>query len=151
MHNNVCTHPFFTSIFAHNDIIVSTQQEIILIFFNYFNSYLQVKTEERMLLQFHYTEWHSHTTPFTNAVLEFRRRVRSVVGNTLKSDRPMLVHCNDGGEWGDVTMVKWRHFNRKGGDFSLISRHDSLDMRSLATFPSTLLTLLSLFSGKFPA
>lgn len=50
-----------------------------------------------MLLQFHYTEWASHTSPFSNAILEFRRRVRSVVGSTLNSDRPMLVHCNDGG------------------------------------------------------
>lgn len=59
-----------------------------------------------MLLQFHYTEWHSHTTPFSNAILEFRRRVRSVVGNTLKSDRPMLVHCNDGGEESFVYDVE---------------------------------------------
>lgn len=57
----------------------------------------QVKTEERVLLQFHYTEWPSHSCPFSNALLEFRRRVRSVVGTTLKSSRPMLVHCNDGG------------------------------------------------------
>jgi protein tyrosine phosphatase len=78
-----------------------------------------VKTEERMLLQFHYTEWHSHTTPFTNAVLEFRRRVRSVVGNTLKSDRPMLVHCNDGGEEGMVAMVMEGEGSSSGkeGDF----------------------------------
>lgn len=57
-----------------------------------------MKVEERILLQFHYTAWSSHSCPFSNAILEFRRRVRKVVGNTLKSDRPMLVHCNDGGK-----------------------------------------------------
>jgi len=51
-------------------------------------------TEERTLLQFHYTEWHSHTCPFGNAVLEFRRRVRAVVGSTIKNETgPMVVHC----------------------------------------------------------
>jgi len=51
-------------------------------------------TEERTLLQFHYTEWHSHTCPFGNAVLEFRRRVRAVVGSTIKNESgPMVVHC----------------------------------------------------------
>lgn len=56
----------------------------------------QVVTEERLILQFHYTEWHSHTCPFSNAVLEFRRRVRAVVGNIIKPNSmqgPMLVHC----------------------------------------------------------
>lgn len=52
--------------------------------------------EERQILQFHYTEWHSHTNPFSNAVLEFRRRVRAVVGNIITANSlvgPMLVHC----------------------------------------------------------
>ncbi|KRT80431.1 tyrosine phosphatase [Oryctes borbonicus] len=55
--------------------------------------------EERFLLQFHFTEWHSHTCPFPNALLEFRRRVRAVVGHRIKSNEagPMIVHCNDGG------------------------------------------------------
>ncbi|XP_055836626.1 receptor-type tyrosine-protein phosphatase mu isoform X2 [Episyrphus balteatus] len=57
-------------------------------------------TEERLIYQFHYTEWYSHSCPFSNAVLEFRRRVRSVVGNIIKANDirgPMLVHCSDGG------------------------------------------------------
>ncbi|CAH1965424.1 unnamed protein product [Acanthoscelides obtectus] len=56
-------------------------------------------TEERTILQFHYTQWHSHSCPFTNALLEFRRRVRAVVGHVIKSNEagPMVVHCNDGG------------------------------------------------------
>lgn len=57
-------------------------------------------TEERLILQFHYTEWYSHSCPFSNAVLEFRRRVRLVVGSIIKDDDtkgPMLVHCSDGG------------------------------------------------------
>ncbi|XP_053959223.1 receptor-type tyrosine-protein phosphatase kappa [Anastrepha ludens] len=57
-------------------------------------------TDERLILQFHYTEWYSHSCPFSNALLEFRRRVRLVVGNIIKGDDlkgPMLVHCSDGG------------------------------------------------------
>ncbi|CAD6997006.1 receptor-type tyrosine-protein phosphatase kappa [Ceratitis capitata] len=56
--------------------------------------------KERLILQFHYTEWYSHSCPFSNALLEFRRRVRLVVGNIIKGDDmkgPMLVHCSDGG------------------------------------------------------
>lgn len=55
-----------------------------------------VVSEERHILQFHYTEWHSHTNPFSNAVLEFRRRVRAVVGHIITENSmvgPMLVHC----------------------------------------------------------
>ncbi|CAD6227442.1 GSCOCG00001126001-RA-CDS, partial [Cotesia congregata] len=63
-------------------------------------------TEERTLLQFHYTEWHSHTCPFSNAVLEFRRRVRAVVGSTIKNESgPMVVHCNDGGGRSGVYLA----------------------------------------------
>ncbi|XP_058177653.1 receptor-type tyrosine-protein phosphatase kappa [Anopheles ziemanni] len=64
--------------------------------------------EERLLLQFHYTEWHSHTCPFSNAILEFRRRVRSVVGTIIKANSrigPMLVHCNDGGGRSGVYLA----------------------------------------------
>ncbi|KAJ8967654.1 hypothetical protein NQ317_011593 [Molorchus minor] len=51
--------------------------------------------EERTILQFHYTQWHSHSCPFTNALLEFRRRVRAVVGHVIRSNEagPMVVHC----------------------------------------------------------
>ncbi|XP_058795519.1 receptor-type tyrosine-protein phosphatase kappa isoform X1 [Phymastichus coffea] len=63
-------------------------------------------TEERTIIQFHYTEWHSHTNPFGNAVLEFRRRVRAVVGSTLKDETgPMVVHCNDGGGRSGVFLA----------------------------------------------
>ncbi|KAK7864317.1 hypothetical protein R5R35_009570 [Gryllus longicercus] len=59
---------------------------------------LSGEKQERRLIQFHYTEWHSHTCPFASAVLEFRRRVRSLVG-TRQTDKhgPIIVHCNDGG------------------------------------------------------
>uniref|UniRef100_A0A182TAT2 protein-tyrosine-phosphatase n=1 Tax=Anopheles maculatus TaxID=74869 RepID=A0A182TAT2_9DIPT len=67
-----------------------------------------VVAEERFLLQFHYTEWHSHTCPFSNAILEFRRRVRAVVGTIIKANSrigPMLVHCNDGGGRSGVYLA----------------------------------------------
>lgn len=53
--------------------------------------------QERTLLQFHYTEWPCHTCPFSNAILEFRRRMRAVVGSRMEQEGPIIVHCNDGG------------------------------------------------------
>ncbi|XP_017775215.1 PREDICTED: receptor-type tyrosine-protein phosphatase kappa isoform X2 [Nicrophorus vespilloides] len=66
-----------------------------------------VITEERFILQFHFTEWHSHSCPFANALLEFRRRVRAVVGHRIKSNEagPMVVHCNDGGGRSGVYLA----------------------------------------------
>ncbi|XP_062132139.1 receptor-type tyrosine-protein phosphatase kappa isoform X1 [Drosophila sulfurigaster albostrigata] len=67
-------------------------------------------TDERLILQFHYTEWYSHSCPFSNALLEFRRRVRLVVGNIIKDEDdvdmrgPILVHCSDGGGRSGVYM-----------------------------------------------
>lgn len=52
--------------------------------------------EHRKIVQFHYTQWHSHSCPYSNAILEFRRRVRSVVGSIVKAESlsgPTLVHC----------------------------------------------------------
>ncbi|XP_060876919.1 receptor-type tyrosine-protein phosphatase kappa isoform X4 [Metopolophium dirhodum] len=60
-------------------------------------SYVDKEEETRTLLQFHYTEWPCHTCPFSNAILEFRRRMRAVVGSRLQHDNPIVVHCNDGG------------------------------------------------------
>ncbi|BES90224.1 phosphatase [Nesidiocoris tenuis] len=61
--------------------------------------------EERILLQFHYTEWACHTCPFPNAILEFRRRVRAVVGTRTKQGGPIVVHCNDGGGRSGVYLA----------------------------------------------
>lgn len=95
MNNNVCFNSFnVLRSSSFNDIIRRNRTQSFHSIISISN---QVRTEERSILQFHYTEWHSHTCPFSNAILEFRRRVRSVVGSTLKSHRPMLVHCNDGG------------------------------------------------------
>ncbi|KOB67756.1 Uncharacterized protein OBRU01_17263 [Operophtera brumata] len=64
--------------------------------FRLYKTEKDVIVEERFLLQFHYTQWHSHTCPFSNALLEFRRRVRAVVGRKLATNPaagPMVVHC----------------------------------------------------------
>jgi protein tyrosine phosphatase len=53
--------------------------------------------EERKVIQFHYTEWPCHSNPFSNALLEFRRRVRQVMNQHPDTqDGPVIVHCNDG-------------------------------------------------------
>ncbi|XP_050352250.1 receptor-type tyrosine-protein phosphatase kappa [Nymphalis io] len=76
--------------------------------FRLYKTEKDVVVEERFLLQFHYTQWHSHTCPFSNALLEFRRRVRAVVGRRLASSSatgPMVVHCNDGGGRSGVYLA----------------------------------------------
>lgn len=50
--------------------------------------------EERKVIQFHYTEWPCHSNPFSNALLEFRRRVRQVMNQHPETqDGPVIVHC----------------------------------------------------------
>ncbi|CAH2042192.1 unnamed protein product, partial [Iphiclides podalirius] len=76
--------------------------------FRLYKSEKEVVVEERFILQFHYTQWHSHTCPFSNALLEFRRRVRAVVGRRLATNPsagPMVVHCNDGGGRSGVYLA----------------------------------------------
>ncbi|CAG9124135.1 unnamed protein product [Plutella xylostella] len=98
---------------TYGDISVGVVQEEELANFHIrtFRLYKKEKdmvVEERFILQFHYTQWHSHTCPFSNALLEFRRRVRAVVGSRLATSPgagPMLVHCNDGGGRSGVYLA----------------------------------------------
>jgi len=62
--------------------------------------------EERKVIQFHYTEWPCHSNPFSNALLEFRRRVRQVMNmHPETQDGPVIVHCNDGAGRSGVYIV----------------------------------------------
>ncbi|KAJ2948621.1 hypothetical protein O0L34_g7875 [Tuta absoluta] len=98
---------------TYGDISVGIVQEEELANFHIrtFRLYKKEKdvvVEERFILQFHYTQWHSHTCPFSNALLEFRRRVRAVVGRRLATNPaagPMIVHCNDGGGRSGVYLA----------------------------------------------
>ena len=46
------------------------------------------------MLQFHYTEWPCHSCPFSNAILEFRRRIRICLRHRAADmDGPIVVHC----------------------------------------------------------
>ena len=50
--------------------------------------------QERKVILFHYTEWPCHSNPFSNALLEFRRRVRNVMNHPPDTqDGPVIVHC----------------------------------------------------------
>lgn len=55
-------------------------------------------SNERIIYQFHYHSWASHTCPFINSLLHFRRRVRICMDEMSKSGKngPTVVHCNDG-------------------------------------------------------
>lgn len=54
----------------------------------------------RVIYQLHYNNWSSHTCPFPNSILQFRRRVRIYMDEVIKAegDRvgPTIVHCSDG-------------------------------------------------------
>ncbi|RWS26927.1 receptor-type tyrosine-protein phosphatase kappa-like protein [Leptotrombidium deliense] len=53
---------------------------------------------ERIVFQFHYFQWPTHTCPFVNSLLHFRRRIRVYV-NEISAERtmgPIVVHCSDG-------------------------------------------------------
>jgi len=56
------------------------------------------KSNERIIYQFHYNSWASHTCPFISSLLHFRRRVRICMDEIAKSGKtgPTIVHCNDG-------------------------------------------------------
>lgn len=51
----------------------------------------------RIIYQLHYNSWSSHTCPFPNSILQFRRRVRIYQQEVIKDegDRvgPTIVHC----------------------------------------------------------
>lgn len=53
---------------------------------------------ERIIYQFHYHSWASHTCPFISSLLHFRRRVRICMDEMSKAGKigPIVVHCNDG-------------------------------------------------------
>ncbi|RVE47731.1 hypothetical protein evm_007620 [Chilo suppressalis] len=98
---------------SYGDISVGIVQEEELANFHIrtfrlYKTEKDIVVEERYILQFHYTQWHSHTCPFSNALLEFRRRVRAVVGRRLATNPasgPMVVHCNDGGGRSGVYLA----------------------------------------------
>ncbi|KAH9415711.1 hypothetical protein DERP_000201 [Dermatophagoides pteronyssinus] len=54
----------------------------------------------RIIYQLHYNSWSSHTCPFPNSILQFRRRVRIYQQEVIKDegDRvgPTIVHCSNG-------------------------------------------------------
>ncbi|KAI5752014.1 hypothetical protein M8J77_012937 [Diaphorina citri] len=81
--------------------------------------------EHRKILQFHYTEWPCHTCPFSNAILEFRRRMRAVVGTYRTQQNgplgPIVVHCNDGGGRSGV-------FLSIDANMELMEEEDSFDV-----------------------
>ncbi|CAG2174402.1 unnamed protein product, partial [Oppiella nova] len=60
------------------------------------------ETNERIIYQLHYHSWSSHTCPFPNSLLQFRRRVRIYMNELLMDEKldkigPTIVHCSDGG------------------------------------------------------
>lgn len=67
--------------------------------------------EERKVILFHYTEWPCHSNPFSNALLEFRRRVRNVMNHHPDTqDGPVIVHCK---YVASKTMYNKPYFNSK--------------------------------------
>lgn len=53
---------------------------------------------ERIIYQLHYHNWSSHTCPFPNSILQFRRRVRIYMNEVINDQKvdeigPTIVHC----------------------------------------------------------
>lgn len=58
---------------------------------------LRLDEQERTILQFHYTEWSCHSCPFSNVILEFRRRIGICLSHRSPDlNGPTVVHCSDG-------------------------------------------------------
>lgn len=82
---------------VYGGVGITVEHEEQLANFMIRNIRLRKDGEERCVIQFHYTEWPCHSNPFSNALLEFRRRVRQVMNHQPESqDGPVIVHCNDG-------------------------------------------------------
>jgi len=82
---------------VYGGVGITVEQEEQLANFMIRTIRLRKDGEERKVIQFHYTEWPCHSNPFSNALLEFRRRVRQVMNQHPETqDGPVIVHCNDG-------------------------------------------------------
>lgn len=59
------------------------------------NDYLDNELEERVVYQFHYYNWPTHSCPFTNSLLQYRRRIRIYMNEVSKENTvgPTIVHC----------------------------------------------------------
>lgn len=66
-------------------------------------SYNKLSSENedyRIVYQFAYEKWPTHSCPFATSILQFRRRVRIFMKELLKEEKnlgPVIVHCSDGG------------------------------------------------------
>ncbi|XP_074598966.1 protein tyrosine phosphatase 36E [Brevipalpus obovatus] len=54
--------------------------------------------DERVVYQFHYYNWPTHTCPFSNSLLQYQRRIRIYMNEVCKDINvgPTVVHCSDG-------------------------------------------------------
>lgn len=59
------------------------------------NDYPDDESDGRIVYQFHYTRWHTHSCPFPNSLLQFRRRIRIYMNEMAKEHNagPTIVHC----------------------------------------------------------
>ncbi|RXG57283.1 Receptor-type tyrosine-protein phosphatase T [Armadillidium vulgare] len=78
--------------------------------------------ECREVVQFHYTEWASHSNPFSISLLEFRRRIKIWTKNNLSpADGPTIVHCSDGAGRSGVYLAVDANLelNEEDGQFNI--------------------------------
>uniref|UniRef100_T1KVD1 Protein-tyrosine-phosphatase n=1 Tax=Tetranychus urticae TaxID=32264 RepID=T1KVD1_TETUR len=54
--------------------------------------------KERVVYQFQYYNWPTHSCPFVNSLLQYRRRIRIYMNEVSKENivGPTIVHCSDG-------------------------------------------------------
>ncbi|OQR75318.1 receptor-type tyrosine-protein phosphatase kappa-like [Tropilaelaps mercedesae] len=83
----------------HGNITVTLLREDTLANFTLRALLVKQGAEQRQIHQFHFTNWPIHTQPFSNALLDFRRRVRAVCqqySSKHSTTAPLIVHCSDG-------------------------------------------------------
>ena len=70
-------------------------EEIIDLEGKQLDDYLDNELEERVVYQFHYYNWPTHSCPFTNSLLQYRRRIRIYMNEVSKENivGPTIVHC----------------------------------------------------------
>ena len=88
----------------YGDLRVSVTKEL------YYASYIQrtirlVKFgKERDVIHFQFTEWPCYSSPFTGALLNFRRMVGEAFDSSPSSGPP-VIHCHDGGGRSGVFLL----------------------------------------------
>ena len=111
--------------------------------------------EERKVIQFHYTEWPCHSNPFSNALLEFRRKlIKSIKNDAIDNiqvsdpDPRILVGSRSGVFPIGRILILFQFDHPYSGSVPVFSWGSNTDP---ADFIPPDLELCSFYSGRVPS